>query len=156
MRSTAGREHSAKRPVTITDWSRMSAPAESLHGQSLQASLTVKDLDNSLAWYVDVVGFTVSRRIERDGKLQGVAVQAGNVRIILNRDDGAKGWDRVKGQGMSFQLSTTQNVDALAQRIRERGGVLETEPRDMPSGARVFRVRDPDGFRWAISRPPAA
>ncbi len=134
----------------------MSSPAESLHGQSLQASLTVKDLDKSLAWYVEVVGFTVSRRIERDGKLLGVAVQAGNVRIILNRDDGAKGWDRVKGQGMSLQLSTTQNVDALAQRIRERGGVLETEPKDIPSGARIFRVRDPDGFGWTVSRPPAA
>ncbi len=134
----------------------MSSPAESLHGQSLQASLTVKDLDKSLAWYVEVVGFTVSRRIERDGKLLGVAVQAGNVRIILNRDDGAKGWDRVKGQGMSLHLSTTQNVDALAQRIRERGGVLETEPKDIPSGARIFRVRDPDGFGWTISRPPAA
>jgi len=118
--------------------------------------LTVKDLDKSLAWYVEVVGFTVSRRIERDGKLLGVAVQAGNVRIILNRDDGAKGWDRVKGQGMSLQLSTTQNVDALAQRIRERGGVLETEPKDIPSGARIFRVRDPDGFGWTVSRPPAA
>ena len=134
----------------------MSSTAEALQGQSLQASLTVKDLDKSLAWYVDVVGFTVSRRIERDGKLRGVAVQAGDVRIILNQDDGAKGWDRVKGQGMSFQISTTQNVDAVAKRILERGGALETEPKDMPWGARVFRVRDPDGFRWTISRTHAA
>lgn len=28
---------------------------------------------------------------------------------------------------------------------------LATEPFDAPWGARVFRVRDPDGFRWAIS-----
>ena len=132
----------------------MSSTPEPLQGQSLQASLTVKDLDKSLAWYVEVVGFTVSRRIERDGKLRGVAVQAGDVRIILNQDDGAKGWDRVKGQGMSFQISTTQNVDAVAKRILERGGALETEPKDMPWGARVFRVRDPDGFRWTISTTP--
>jgi catechol 2,3-dioxygenase-like lactoylglutathione lyase family enzyme len=75
-------------PAT-TNWNRMSATSEPLHGQSLQASVTVKDLDKSVAWYVDVVGFTLARRIERGGKLRGVAVQAGEVRIILNQDDGA-------------------------------------------------------------------
>jgi uncharacterized glyoxalase superfamily protein PhnB len=134
----------------------MSSHSEPLLGQSLQASLTVKDLEKSVAWYVDVVGFTIARRIERDGQLRGVAVQAGDVRIVVNQDDGAKGWDRVKGEGMSFQISTTQNVDAIAQRITEHGGKLEMEPKDMPWGARIFRVRDPDGFRWTISRAPAA
>ena len=31
-----------------------------------------------------------------------------------------------------------------------------SEPEDMPWGARVFRVRDPDGFQWVIARPLAA
>ena len=127
-----------------------------LLGKSLQASLTVKDLQQSVTWYVDVVGFKVDRRIERDGKLRGVAVSAGEVRIILNQDDGAKGWDRIKGQGFSLQITTAQSVDDIARQINERGGSLEMEPKDMPWGARVLRVRDPDGFRWTISRPHAA
>jgi uncharacterized glyoxalase superfamily protein PhnB len=127
-----------------------------LHGQSLQASLTVKDLDQSVRWYTEAFGFTVSRRIERDGKLRGVAVQAGDVRIVLNQDDGAKGWDRVKGAGLSLQISTTEDVDAIAARITAHGGTLDTEPKDMPWGARVFRVRDPDGFLWVLSRPHTA
>jgi uncharacterized glyoxalase superfamily protein PhnB len=134
----------------------MNTTAESLAGRSLQASLTVKDLPKSVTWYVDVVGFTVDRKIERDGTLRGVAVSAGDVRIILNLDDGAKGWDRVKGEGFSLQISTTQNVDEIARRITQRGGTLEMEPKDMPWGARIFRVRDPDGFRWTISAPQAA
>jgi len=134
----------------------MNATSEPLSGRSLQASLTVKDLQKSVTWYVDVVGFTVDRKIERDGTLRGVAVSAGDVRIVLNQDDGAKGWDRVKGEGFSLQITTTQNVDELARRIKERGGTLEMEPKDMPWGARVFRVRDPDGFRWTISAAPAA
>jgi uncharacterized glyoxalase superfamily protein PhnB len=134
----------------------MSSTSEPLIGRSLQASLTVKDLQQSVTWYADVVGFTVDRRIERDGTLRGVAVSAGDVRIILNQDDGAKGWDRVTGQGFSLQISTTQNVDEIARRIRERGGSLEMEPKDMPWGARIFRLRDPDGFRWTISAPHAA
>ena len=134
----------------------MSSIAEPLSGRSLQASLTVKDLQKSIAWYVDVVGFKVDRKIERDGTLRGVAVSAGEVRIILNQDDGAKGWDRVKGQGFSLQISTTQDVDAIARRIKERGGAIETEPKDMPWGARIFRVSDPDGFRWTVSAAHAA
>lgn len=133
----------------------MTSPSPLL-GKSLQASLTVKDLQQSVTWYVDIVGFIVDRRIERDGKLRGVAVSAGEVRIILNQDDGAKGWDRIKGQGFSLQITTAQSVDDIARRIKERGGSLEMEPQDMPWGARVLRVRDPDGFRWTISRPHAA
>ena len=129
----------------------MTSTREPLHGQSLQASLTVKDLQKSVAWYVDIVGFSISRKIERDGQLRGVAVQAGDVRIVLNQDDGAKGWDRVKGAGLSLQISTAQRVDEIARGIQERGGVLDMEPKDMPWGARIFRVRDPDGFRWTIS-----
>src|SRR5205807_6989224 len=101
---------------------------EPLIAKSLQASLTVKDLKDlqkSITWYVDVLGFKLDRRIERDGTLRGVAVSAGEVRIILNQDDGAKGWDRIKGQGFSLQITTTQDVDEIAQRIKEQGGALE-------------------------------
>lgn len=122
-----------------------------LVGQSLQASLTVKDLDASVRWYTDAFGFTVSRRIERDGHVRSVALQAGDVRVLLNQDDGAKGWERIKGQGMSFQITTNEPVDPIAERIKAHGGTLDTEPQDMP-WARMFRVRDPDGFRWTISR----
>jgi lactoylglutathione lyase len=124
---------------------------ESFRASGLAASLTVKDLGKSLAWYRDVVGFTVDREHERDGKVRAVSLKAGAVRILINQDDGAKGWDRVKGVGFSLQLTTSQGVDEIAKRIRERGGTLESEPTDMPWGARIFRLQDPDGFCWVIS-----
>jgi uncharacterized glyoxalase superfamily protein PhnB len=129
----------------------MNATSGVLRGQSLQVSLTVKDLQKSVQWYVDTVGFAIDRRIEREGKLRGVAVSAGEVRVILNQDDGAKGWDRVKGEGFSLTLGTSQDVDEIARRIEQHGGVLDMAPQDMPWGARVFRLRDPDGYRWSIS-----
>jgi uncharacterized glyoxalase superfamily protein PhnB len=124
---------------------------ESFRAREMTASLTVKDLRQSVAWYRDLLGFTVDREIERDGKLRGVALKAGAVRILLNQDDGARGFDRVKGEGFSLQFITTQSVDEIADRIKSHGGSLDTEPADMPWGARVFRVRDPDGFKFAIS-----
>lgn len=127
------------------------AEPESFRARALSASLTVKDVEKSLAWYRDVVGFTVDQRYEREGVLGAVALKAGDVRLLINQDDGAKGWDRVKGEGLSLYLSTVQDVDELAAGIERRGGTLESQPADMPWGARVFRLEDPDGFALAIA-----
>lgn len=125
----------------------------SFEATELGASLTVRDLRASMAWYRDVLGFTVAREHERDGKLRAVSLQAGSVRLLINQDDGAKGFDRVKGEGFSLQFTTAQNVDAVANRIRNAGGTLQSEPADMPWGVRVFRLADPDGFKLVISGP---
>jgi uncharacterized glyoxalase superfamily protein PhnB len=127
------------------------AQPESFRARALQASLTVKDIEKSLAWYRDVIGFTVHQRHERDGTLQAASLVAGDVRILINQDDGAKGWDRVKGEGFSLYLTTVQNIDELAGRVKEHGVTLDTEPADMPWGSRVFRLSDPDGFKLVIA-----
>lgn len=115
------------------------------------SSLTVNDLQKSLAWYRDIVGFTVEEEHKRDGTLQAISLKAGDVRVVIGRDDGAKGFDRKKGEAISLMITTTQDVDGLAGAIKARGGVLLAEPTSMPWGARVFRLKDPDGFIWAIS-----
>ena len=130
---------------------RARSQPESFRARSLWASLTVKDVEASLAWYRDVLGFTLDQRHERGGKLVAASVKAGDVRILLGADDGAKGWDRVKGEGISMQIVTSANIDDVAKRVQAAGGVLDMEPTDMPWGARVFRLRDPDGFRFAVS-----
>jgi uncharacterized glyoxalase superfamily protein PhnB len=131
------------------------APAapQVFRGRALEVSLTVKNLQKSLAWYRDVVGFTIDRKIERDGQLRGVALRAGDITLSINQDDGAKGWDRVKGEGFSLRITTDQSVDEIANRIKKLGGTLDSEPADMPWGARVFRLRDLDGFKISISSP---
>ena len=126
------------------------AEPESFRARSFSASLTVKDLQKSLAWYRDKVGFHVDQKFEREGKLRAAALKAGDVRILITQEDGVGGWDRVKGAGFSLQFTTAQDIDLLAQAIRDRGGVVEAEPTDA-TGARAIRLRDPDGFRLVIS-----
>jgi uncharacterized glyoxalase superfamily protein PhnB len=130
---------------------------EPLLGVALSASLTVKSIETSLAWYCDVLGFVVDQKYEREGRLMAVSLRAGAARVLIAQDDGSKGWDRVKGEGFSLQITTAQNIDEVATRVKERGGILESEPVDTPWGARMFRLRDPDGFRFTISseRPAA-
>ncbi len=127
------------------------AAPETFRARSLSASLTVADLKKSLAWYRDVVGFVVEEEYEREGQLRAVALKAGDVRIVIGQDDGAKGWDRVKGEGFSLHFSTAQDVDEVAGRIKAKGGTLDMEPADMPWGARAFRITDLDGFKLNIS-----
>lgn len=119
--------------------------------ESLQASLTVADVRRSRDWYRDVLGFTIDRAHEREGRLFAVSLSAGAVRILVTQDDGAKG-ERVKGQGFSLQFTTPQNIDAVADHAKRAGATFDTEPMDA-FGARVFRLRDPDGFRLVISSP---
>jgi uncharacterized glyoxalase superfamily protein PhnB len=83
--------------------------------------------------------------------LFAVSLKAGDVRVLITQDNGAKGAERAKGEGFSLMIDTTQDVDALAARIKERGGSLESEPTASPWGGRVFRLRDPDGFRFTIA-----
>lgn len=127
--------------------------SQSFVADALTASLTTKDVEKSLAWYRDVFGLTVDQRHERDGKLAAVSLKAGEIRILIGQDDGAKGWERVKGEGFSLQFTTTQNIDEVAAGIRNRGGTLASEPTDMPWGVRLFRIQDPDGYKISISSP---
>lgn len=126
---------------------------EPFDASTLSASLTVADLPTSLAWYRDVLGFTVARSFERAGTLFAASLRAGAVPILLTQDDGARGADRARGEGISLRLTTAQDIDAMARRVRERGAALESEPADA-WGARVFRLRDPDGFKLVISSEP--
>jgi uncharacterized glyoxalase superfamily protein PhnB len=124
-----------------------------LRAQSLEAALTVNDLNASVDWYSRVLGCTIHQKHERQTKLIAVSLRAGDVAILLVHDDGAKGVNRTKGEGISLQFTTIENIDALADRARSAGVSLDTEPVNGPAGQRIFRLRDPDGFRITISSP---
>ncbi len=126
------------------------AKAETLNMNTASPSFTVNDVEKSLAWYRDVLGFVVEERWEQEGKLAGVQLRAGSVTFMLGQDDWKKGRDRKKGEGFRIYCTTKQDVDALAQGIEARGGTLDQEPRDQPWGMRDFALTDPDGFKITI------
>ena len=119
---------------------------ESLRLRSAGPSFTVNDIQKSLAFYRDVLGFTLKERWEEDGALHGVEMVAGNVTFWLGQDDWKKGRDRVKGQGFRMYCGTSQDIDSIARRIQAAGGALLEEPKDQPWGGRACAVVDPDGF----------
>ena len=133
----------------------MTAVTTVLNATTLGCSITCKDVAASIRFYTDVLGFAVAMTFEREGKLAGAIIHAGDIRIVLNQDDGQLGWDRIKGQGFYLQINVAAaaDVDSAAERIRAAGGTLLNEPEDRPWGARMFQFRDLDGFKLGVSTP---
>lgn len=144
----------ARRRARVVRDRRSKARPETLRLRHASPGFTVNDLQNSLAFYRDVLGFWVKEEWKEDGVLRGVELAAGQVRFFLGQDDWKKGRDRVKGVGFRVYCSTAQDLDALVAGIRARGGTLLEEPVTRAWGTRDFAVEDPDGFKITISTEP--
>jgi catechol 2,3-dioxygenase-like lactoylglutathione lyase family enzyme len=127
---------------------------ETLRLRSVTPTLTVNDLQRSLAWYRDGLGFFVAERWEEGGQLQGVMLKAGMCEFGLSQDDFAKGRDRAKGIGFRLWCNTTQDVDEIAARLRAFGGTIVEQPGERWD-TYGFTAQDPDGFKITISRAKA-
>jgi catechol 2,3-dioxygenase-like lactoylglutathione lyase family enzyme len=127
---------------------------ESLRLRSIMPSYTVNDIQRSVAWYQDGLGFFVAERWEDGGELKGVMLKAGSCQLGLAQDDFKKGRDRKKGEGFRIWCDTAQNVDAIAARLRAFGGSIVEEPGNRWD-AYSFTAQDPDGFKITISQATA-
>ena len=131
---------------------KLRAVAEGLKISSASPSLTVNNLDRSLSWYRDVVGFAVEETWKDGEKVVGASLRAGDVSFMIGQDDWKKGRDRKKGEGFRIFCTTRRSVDDIAQSIKAKGGKLDHEPQDQPWGMRDFSVTDPDGFKITIAQ----
>ena len=124
---------------------------ESLRLRSTTPSFTVNDIQASLAWYRDGLGFYVAERWEEGGKLEGAMLKAGACDFGLSQDDFSKGRNRAKGIGFRLWCDTSQDVDAIAARLRSYGGSIIEEPGERYD-TYSFTAQDPDGFKITITR----
>src|SRR2546430_17141064 len=88
-----------KKPARKRPQRRQRRLPESLRLRSVAASFTVNDLPKSIAWYRDVLGFTLGERWEEAGQLRGIQLEAGGGGIMVNQDGFSKGRGPRKGGG---------------------------------------------------------
>jgi catechol 2,3-dioxygenase-like lactoylglutathione lyase family enzyme len=152
----------ARKPAKTVPSKKSPARAKAVPGKSGTAtrslvlsdaspSFTVNDLEKSLAWYRDVLGFAVEETWKDAGKVVGVSLLAGDVSFMIGQDDWKKGSDRKKGEGFRIFCTTKRSVDDLAKRIEAKGGRLDHGPTDEPWGVRDISLTDPDGFKITIA-----
>ena len=135
----------------------MTETTAAINATNLGCSLTCKDLDASIRFYREAVGFAVQETYEHEGKVVVAVLAAGDCRIVLNQDDGKLGWDRVKGLGFYLQINVAAaaDVDAAAARVTAAGGTLIDERADRSWGVRMFQFKAVDGFKLGVSTPLA-
>lgn len=130
-------------------------PRAGVSGLALSAaspSLTVNDLQRSLDFYRDVLGFKVGETWKDGaGKPVGAELKAGEVTFWIGQDDWKKGRDRQKGEGFRMFCMTKKSVDDIAKRITAKGGNLDLHPTDQDWGVREIALTDPDGFKITIA-----
>jgi len=121
---------------------------ETLRLRAVMPMLLVSDLERSLAWYRDILGFVVAEELRRDGAVVAAQLKAGKVQFLLEQDPDRTA-DRPRGHGIRLYCATRQNVNRLAVAIQERGGTILEAPDDS-HGGRDFGILDPDGYAISI------
>jgi ankyrin repeat protein len=106
--------------------------------------LNVANVPNSIAYYVETLGF----RKEWDWGTPATfaCVQRDDVRIFLCQD----------GQGASGMWISVfvHDVDALHEDYKQTGAIIRQAPTNFPWGVREMNVEDPDGHRLRIGSEP--
>ncbi|HEY6060639.1 MAG TPA: VOC family protein [Gemmatimonadales bacterium] len=112
----------------------------------LSRHLSVADIDRSMAFYRDVLGFAVRRLDRGDGVPAMAEAVSGPARIQLGSQDEAydsTGERRPRGAAILF--FQTDDVAALRDLVLARGGKPSELEKVNWIKLRVFQVHDPDG-----------
>jgi catechol 2,3-dioxygenase-like lactoylglutathione lyase family enzyme len=123
--------------------------------QRVRPLLEVRDVEASIAFYTDVLGFTVGSSIADGGRRLWANLVKDDVMLMVNlmhthdddeESDGDHGHDHPHEPALTGSIYfNVDDVDALALDL---GGkvALEFGPEDQPHGMREIAISDPDGY----------
>jgi uncharacterized glyoxalase superfamily protein PhnB len=138
--------------------------------------LRVSDMQRSLAFYVDGLGFEVTSRMSEGGELFWARLSKDGCSLMISdrpsrfvsegqdseHEHDAEGRHLFSGVAVApageLNLVTflyVDDVDAAYEDLRARGIDVEEAPEDRFYGLREMLVRDPDGYYYAIATQPS-
>jgi len=119
--------------------------------------LAVEDMQQSVAFYVEGLGFTFKNKWVDEGLLRWCQLQLGNASLMLQqfKTEGhdARQFSPNKGQGVSLCFFCDDAV-AFYRQVRSRG-IDASEPR-VGNGLWVTQMTDPDGYELLFESPTDA
>lgn len=116
--------------------------------------LLVRDLDRSIAFYTEKLGFTVTRRVEGFASFNSLGVCL-VVWETSHVPDEPRHTALPQSSGehpacLSVRLETPEAVDEMYAALDARGIPFRRPPADYPWGARCCYFTDPDEYLWEI------
>lgn len=113
--------------------------------QELTASMGVINLDNSIAWYEDILGFTLLYRTDEIGWCELNTHMPGvNVGLSENRE--------VKQGGGATNVWSVTDIEAAKAHLDAHGVRQDGEIQTIPGLVRLLTFFDPDGNAMMLAQ----
>ncbi|MCY3839799.1 MAG: VOC family protein [Gammaproteobacteria bacterium] len=120
-------------------------PSFSYNG-TITLSSSVKDLDASIAWFRDVLGFEEIFKVAEAGWAE-VSTPADGVSIGLDQTDAD-----VEGSGGSIPVFGVVDIDAARSELEGKGVQFAGETVELPGMVKLATFFDPDGNRYMFAQ----
>jgi uncharacterized glyoxalase superfamily protein PhnB len=122
--------------------------------KKLTPNLMVEDIDATLPFYTDVLGFTVVTTVPEQSPLAWAMLQRDDVIVMLqSRESLAAEIPSLRkepiNRSMTFYTEVT-DVEGLLASVRDRAEIVQ----DLHTtfyGAKEFSIRDPNGYIFAFA-----
>ena len=115
--------------------------------------LQSSDLQRTITFYTEVLGFEVTGTHEYEGELVWCSLRQDTTHLMFffeGEHDHGDGEIHSHEPGMSGTLYFyPDDADALYETVKDRVEV-QSAPQDMPYGMREFSISDPDGYRLSF------
>ena len=108
----------------------------------IHANLTVADIDRSVAFYTEQLGFEETKGFETGGTVHRFVAADNGVELQLSEDEDDTAVD--PGDELRHVAVEVEDVDAAFERIDHHGAAREPSGGHM--GARNAFIEDPDGY----------
>ncbi len=107
-------------------------------------TISVKDFEQSLEFYTNVVGLPVERMMNPSPKMKIAFLGSGETKVELIYDEATSTRNYGKDVSIGFEVDS---IDAFMGVLKGKGIELESGPHQPNPTIRFIYVRDPNGVR---------
>ncbi|NJD53013.1 MAG: VOC family protein [Candidatus Methanoperedens sp.] len=127
--------------------------------------IITNDLDQSVGFYTDVLGFSIFSRIEMaEAGLSAVFVEKNGSKIELMKCRGKNVPERSEGVKLKIGEGSipiddhitfsVDDIEATVSQIKKKGIVFHLEPVQLEGGMKLAFLKDPNGVLIELVEPP--
>ncbi|HKM43622.1 MAG TPA: VOC family protein [Limnochordia bacterium] len=108
------------------------------------ATITVKDLEESIEFYRDIVGLSLNRRFPAGNGMEIAFLGDGGTEVELFYDPAATSREFGSSISLGFQVDS---VEDMMNYVREKGFAIQSGPFQPNPQTKFFFVLDPNGLK---------